>query len=562
MAAPAHASPPAPPVPARAYDVVRPLGDGAFGSVFLARMSASSPAGHSLVAIKKLKRPYASWSECLALRELRALLALPRHAAVVALFDAFLPPSQRLHLVFEALEGTLLQLLKSRRGRPFALGLVRAIFRQTLDGISHLHTHQYFHRDLKPENLLLSTTGLRDYPHGQGTETDVDVVVKVADLGLAREISSSPPYTTYVSTRWYRAPEMLLHSPHYSLGVDIWALASIMGEVLNLTPLFPGQSEAGQVLMICETLGSPLVNWGLDSAGRPHGGGMWSEAASLAEAIPFSFPPLPPVEFTSLFGRKIPRTLVNLIQDMMQYDPLRRPSAAACLRSPFFAKDGPEAARSTCVESRTVSRRNSHRTATSTVSLPQLHAAASAGAAPSLPAFPYPSTRGVSTPSLPAYMRSAAASSASLPYSLRRDQSRAQTLPDESRSEYRARSLLRKREEGHFLRSPRAGAPYPHSSRASTLASGPAYSSVSLAHGPNSQACMLAPDGASGLSVRDSSSLHSGGSSLVTSPLQMIPGGSMPTSPLSPMIGLNGDLPDPLIASLHSLHLPPAARPK
>lgn len=55
-----------------------------------------------------------------------------------------------------------------------------------------MHRHGFFHRDLKPENLLCN-----------GPE-----LVKIADFGLAREIRSRPPYTDYVSTRWYRAPEV------------------------------------------------------------------------------------------------------------------------------------------------------------------------------------------------------------------------------------------------------------------------------------------------------------------------------------------------------------------
>lgn len=49
-----------------------------------------------------------------------------------------------------------------------------------------MHRNNYFHRDLKPENLLESN----------GT-------VKIADFGLAREIRAKPPFTDYVSTRWY-----------------------------------------------------------------------------------------------------------------------------------------------------------------------------------------------------------------------------------------------------------------------------------------------------------------------------------------------------------------------
>ena len=53
-----------------------------------------------------------------------------------------------------------------------------------------MHRLGFFHRDLKPENIL-ATTGA------------ADVLVKIADFGLAREIRSAPPFTDYVSTRWY-----------------------------------------------------------------------------------------------------------------------------------------------------------------------------------------------------------------------------------------------------------------------------------------------------------------------------------------------------------------------
>jgi len=67
--------------------------------------------------------------------------------------------------------------------------------------------------------------------------------VKLADFGLAREIRSRPPYTDYVSTRWYRAPELLLRSTSYNSPVDIFALGCIMAELYLLRPLFPGNSE-------------------------------------------------------------------------------------------------------------------------------------------------------------------------------------------------------------------------------------------------------------------------------------------------------------------------------
>nr|GEZ38170.1 hypothetical protein [Tanacetum cinerariifolium] len=54
----------------------------------------------------------------------------------------------------------------------------------TQNGLVYMHQHGYFHRDLKPENFLVSKA-----------------VIKIADFGLARDITSQPPYTEYVSTR-------------------------------------------------------------------------------------------------------------------------------------------------------------------------------------------------------------------------------------------------------------------------------------------------------------------------------------------------------------------------
>jgi protein kinase len=93
---------------------------------------------------------------------------------------------------------------------------IRNIMFQTLQGIHYMHSvHKYFHRDLKPENLL----------EFKGT-------VKIADFGLAKLTNSSPPFTEYVSTRWYRSPELILKDNNYGTGLDIWALGCIMAELL------------------------------------------------------------------------------------------------------------------------------------------------------------------------------------------------------------------------------------------------------------------------------------------------------------------------------------------
>ena len=124
-----------------------------------------------------------------------------------------------LYFVFEFLDQNLYQLCKDRE-KLLPEAKVRNIAYQMVQATLYMHKHGFFHRDLKPENMLISGNTL-----------------KIADFGLAREIRSKPPYTDYVSTRWYRAPEVLLRAPHYSAPIDLWAIGTIMAELFTLRPL-------------------------------------------------------------------------------------------------------------------------------------------------------------------------------------------------------------------------------------------------------------------------------------------------------------------------------------
>lgn len=161
------------------------------------------------------------------------------HANVVKLKEV-IRENDHLYFVFEYMKENLYQLMKERN-KLFPESTVRNIMYQILQGLAFIHKHGFFHRDLKPENLLC-----------MGPE-----LVKIADFGLAREIRSRPPYTDYVSTRWYRAPEVLLRSTSYSSPIDIWAVGCIMAEVYTLRPLFPGASEIDTIFKICQVLGTP-----------------------------------------------------------------------------------------------------------------------------------------------------------------------------------------------------------------------------------------------------------------------------------------------------------------
>ena len=267
------------------------------------------------------------------------------HPNIIPLYDAFLmPTTKELYFVFECMEGNLYQLTKSRKGRPLASGLTASILYQIVAGLDHIHNSGYFHRDMKPENLLITTTGLADYPPsslyalpGTPPEKDVVVLVKLADFGLARETLSRPPYTEYVSTRWYRAPEVLLRSRDYGPPVDLWALGTILVEMVTLKPVFPGDSEIDQVFKICDILGDPSADYGVDERGRVRGGGPWPRGVKMAKDVGFAFPKMPPRKMTSLFDTNVvPPQLVELIVDLLRFDPKARLTTQGCLDHAYF----------------------------------------------------------------------------------------------------------------------------------------------------------------------------------------------------------------------------------
>ncbi|XP_058528519.1 serine/threonine-protein kinase MAK isoform X2 [Ochotona princeps] len=262
------------------YTTMRQLGDGTYGSVLMGKSNESG----ELVAIKRMKRKFYSWDECMNLREVKSLKKL-NHANVIKLKEV-IRENDHLYFIFEYMKENLYQLMKDRN-KLFPESVIRNIMYQILQGLAFIHKHGFFHRDMKPENLLC-----------MGPE-----LVKIADFGLARELRSQPPYTDYVSTRWYRAPEVLLRSSVYSSPIDVWAVGSIMAELYTLRPLFPGTSEVDEIFKICQVLGTPK------------------------KCVPINLKTLIP---------NASNEAIQLMTEMLSWDPKKRPTASQALKHPYF----------------------------------------------------------------------------------------------------------------------------------------------------------------------------------------------------------------------------------
>ena len=292
------------------YEMITRLGGGSFADVYKAREISTG----EIVAIKILKRKYKKWEECIELRECKSLQRLNKASYnekgkdnIIKLKRIiFINKTGVLNLVFEFMEKDLLILMKSFEPKWLPENKIKDIVYQTLLGLSYMHKYGFFHRDLKPENLLL-----------------VGDNVKIADFGLAREIRSIPPYTEYVSTRYYRAPECILKSTNYNSPIDIWALGCVMAEMyLHPRPLFYGANEKEVLFRICSILGTPTYD-------------MWPDGIQQANFIGFKFPNNNKVDLAKIIPNAS-EDAIDLMNQMIKWDPNRRATASNLLKHKFF----------------------------------------------------------------------------------------------------------------------------------------------------------------------------------------------------------------------------------
>jgi len=147
--------------------------------------------------------------------------------------------------------------------------------------------------------------------------------LKLADFGSCRGIYSKQPYTEYISTRWYRAPECLLTDGYYGPEMDLWGAGSVFFEITSLYPLFPGTNELDQINRIHKVLGTP----GPELLAKFKRNG--------AAHVNFDFPEQKGIGIAPLIPHASP-DCVDLTVKMLAYDAADRMSAREGLQHPYF----------------------------------------------------------------------------------------------------------------------------------------------------------------------------------------------------------------------------------
>lgn len=210
-----------PPVPSETvgpYRLLRPLGEGGMGSVWLA-VRTDMLQGRQVA----LKLPHGAWRRAgLAERMAREreILATLEHPNIARLYDAGVGDDGQPWLALEYVEGERLDLYARQRGLDVPARL--RLFLQVAQAVAHAHANLVVHRDLKPANILVTADG----------------AVKLLDFGIAKLLEGEQAPETELTqaggralTPDYAAPEQILGRP-VGTGADVYALGVVLFELL------------------------------------------------------------------------------------------------------------------------------------------------------------------------------------------------------------------------------------------------------------------------------------------------------------------------------------------
>lgn len=164
------------------------------------------------------------------------------------------------------MEGTLRHLVRVRKGRRMAGGLITSLFHQLLAGVRHIHTAGIVHGALEPSHILVTTTGMSDYisEAKPGTvEKDIVAVIKIGGFSSASDAHEAPQQPSYLR---YSAPERVLIPDGVSIysdytPADMWAVGTVVAEIITLRPLFPGVYRTDMLEQFMGILGDPRCDY-------------------------------------------------------------------------------------------------------------------------------------------------------------------------------------------------------------------------------------------------------------------------------------------------------------
>ncbi|KAF6039340.1 NLK [Bugula neritina] len=292
----------------RAPQQDHPIGYGAFGVVW----SVYDPRDNVQKALKKMSHVFQSLVSCKrVIRELKMLTSFEHDNVLSAL--EILPPTghssfHEIYVLTDLFQSDLHKIIVS--AQPLTADHVKLFLYQILRGLKYLHSARVIHRDIKPGNLLVNS----------------NCQLRICDFGLARveELDVHQPMTQEVVTQYYRCPELLMGTNHYSYEIDIWSVGCIFAELLSRRILFQASSPLKQLDLITNLLGTPSLSDVRTCAPGAIRHVMKGAKKQQALATLYSLSPAATHE------------AVHLMCQMLIFDPAKRITAVDALTHPYL----------------------------------------------------------------------------------------------------------------------------------------------------------------------------------------------------------------------------------
>jgi dual-specificity kinase len=247
-------------------------------------------------------------------------------------------------MVFEKCGLSLFEFLRKNHYKPFSLNLVQNYGRQLLRAVAFLHSLKLVHTDLKPENILLLSSAYQRVPVSSGSKftkrVPTDPTIRLIDFGSAT--FENQYHSTVVSTRHYRAPEVIL-GMGWSYSCDVWSVGCILVELLTGDALFQTHENLEHLAMM-EVLLGPIGRNVISRADRHaqkyfrNGKELnWPEGSQSRESerAVMKMDRLQDIIYGRLDGATA-KHLTNLLHKLLEFTPEDRITPADALKHPFF----------------------------------------------------------------------------------------------------------------------------------------------------------------------------------------------------------------------------------
>ncbi|XP_043936145.1 dual specificity protein kinase CLK2 isoform X3 [Protopterus annectens] len=316
------------------YEIVGNLGEGTFGRVVQCIDHRRSGMRIALKIIKNVEK-YREAAR-LEINVLEKLLSKDQEnrSLCVKMFDWF-DFHGHMCISFELLGLSTFDFLKENNYLPYSVCQVRHMAYQICQAVKFLHDNKLTHTDLKPENILFvnSDFEITYNLEKQDERTIKNTALRVVDFGSAT--FDHEHHSTIVSTRHYRAPEVILEL-NWSQPCDVWSIGCIIFEYYVGFTLFQTHDNREHLAMMERTLGpipTRLIRKTRKQKYFYRGHLDWDESTSSGRYVRENCKPL---QRYMLHDTGDHHQLFDLLERMLEYEPSKRITLQEAIKHPFF----------------------------------------------------------------------------------------------------------------------------------------------------------------------------------------------------------------------------------